>query len=330
MNPFHIFTCSRKPLTTPGKPHTPSPLPPLPLSPPLLVTLSLWLLVACTGSPQADREATVAALGRAVVQTATAAADEDVSAQDLLVTAEAAATQAVATIAAFSTEVAAAAVTATALAAAAPPTPEPPPIGTPPSPLAGEISAAAVDAELALYSVDPAAGLLVWFEPVALLEGPGLQQFQPDSPLAAVPVQDFVLTADILMDDQTTGCGFSWHADDLEQLSAQQLLLLGPGEPGPLLLQTWQGAALAPDPQQGVAFADPATADPLFSLEAGASNRLAVVAQAETFTVYSNGTLVAEFSPLVQLDAGLVALAGISQSGCRFANIWLWAFSGEN
>jgi hypothetical protein len=314
---------------TPKQQQTPAGRSPLCLT--LLIALSLLLLlVACTSSPQADREATVAALGQAVVQTATAAADEDVSPQDLLATAEAAATQAVSTIAAFSTEVAAAAVTATALAAAAPPTAEPPPAGTPPSPQLVEISSEAVEAELALYGVDPAAGALVWFEPVALLQGPGLQQFQPDSPLTAVPLQDFVITANIIMGGQAAGCGFSLRADDLEQLSSQHLLIIGSSDPGPLLLQTWQDAALAPDPERGVAFASPFATDPNFSLEPGAANRLAVVAQGETFTVYSNGVLVAEFSPLVQLEAGLVALAGTGEAGCRFENIWLWAFAGEN
>jgi hypothetical protein len=289
--------------------------------PPLLyVSLVLCLLlVACGGEATADREATVDALGRAVVLTATAAADEDVSSQDLQATAEAAATEAVSTIVAVSAEATEAAVTATAEADAQPPTPPPAPPPTGP----GELSPDEIGAELVLYGVDPEAADLVWLQPDVVLAGAGLQRFQPGGPVAAVPLADFVLAADISRQNEGSACGFSLRADDLSQISAQHLLLIGLG---PLRLETWQDGDLSPDGFRGVTFTE-ASNDPQFSLEPGAVNRLAVVARGETFTVYSNGVEVMAVNPLTQFEAGLVALAVFSEEGvgaCHFTNSGLW------
>jgi hypothetical protein len=299
------------------------------LFPVLLVSLSLGLLlVACDGGAQADREATVVALGQLVEQTATAVAGDDLSSQDLLATAEAAATAAMATISAVSTEAAESAATAAAVAAALPPD------ATPSAAQPGVLSPEAVASELILFGLDPSVGDLVWAEPTAVLAGEGLQQFQPDSPFAAIPLQNFAVVADITSGQGTTACGFTLRATNLEQLSDQHLLLISPGEPGGLTFQTWQNGLLAPDEVSGAVLIDPAAQDPQFSLAAGATNRLAVVAGGEAFTIYSNGVLVAELRPLVQLAAGQVALTGLDETGgvadCRFGNAWLWALDVED
>ena len=289
------------------------------LSPLLLISLSLCLLLAaCGDEAQADREATVSALGQAVVLTATAAADEALSPGDLLATAESAAAEALATISAISAEATETALTAAAL----PPAPESPPPPAQP----GALSPADIGAELALYGLDPSAGDLVWLQPEVVLAGESLQQFQPDSPLTAVPLQNFVLTADIVLSAPATACGFALRASNLEQLTDQHLLLVGQTAPEPLSFQTWQAGALSPNDVDGVVMANPVDADPQFNLTG--VNRLAVVVQDESFTVYTNGTQVAEFTPLTQLEAGLTALAVVGEGGtavCHFANSWLWA-----
>jgi hypothetical protein len=296
----------------------------------LLICLSFpFLLAACDSGRQTDREATVAALGELVIQTATAAAGDELSSQDLLATAEAAATEAVATISAVTTQAAAAAATAAAIAAIPP---EPQPVGTPP-PLPGDSLPEAVAVELSLYGVNPLAGDLIWLIPERLLQGEGVQQLQPQDLPAVMPVQDFVLAADIVPGTDSSACGFGLRAADLAQLRDQYLLLINPAGPGQLVFQTWQNGALTPNEREGVLIADPTTFDPQFNLTPGTTNRLAVVAIGQTFSVYSNGLLVAEFVPVTELAAGLVTLAGISEAGtavCQFSAAWLWQFTNEN
>jgi hypothetical protein len=298
------------------------------LFPLLVVSLSSGLLLAaCDGGAQADREATVVALGQWVEQTATAIAGDDLSSQDLLATAEAAATAAMATISAVSTEAAESAATAAAVAAV-------PPAVTPAAPQPGVLSPEAVASELVLLGLDPSMGDLVWLQPTAVLAGEGLQQFQPDSPFATMPLQNFAMAADITSGQGTTACGFTLRATNLEQLSDQHLLLITPAGQRGLTFQTWQNGVMAPDEASGVLLIDPSTHDPQFSPAAGTMNRLAVVADGDTFTVYSNGVLVAELTPLAQLAAGLVALTGLDETGgvadCQFSNSWLWALDVEN
>ena len=297
-----------------------SPSPPLPLFL-LLLFLSLSL-TACGGEANSDREATVTALGQAVILTATAEAEDEETPRDLLVTAEAAATEIVATIAAVSAEATATVLAATAEAAAY--TPTPPPSLPPPADPDAPLSPAEIGGELLHYGFDPTAGELIWLHPDVILAGQGLTRFQPGAPLTTIPLQNFVLTADVMLAAPGSACGFAFHANDLTQIGDQQLLLLGPAEQGSLVLQSWQGGAFTPD---AVLFANPFDTDPQFNLEPGSANRLAVVAQGGTFTVYTNGVLAAEFTPETQFGGGLTALATLSEFGvgaCHFAKGWLW------
>jgi len=296
----------------------------------LLICLSIpVLLAACDSGRQTDREATVVALGELVVQTATAAADDELSSQDLLATAEAAATEAVATISAVTTQAAASAATAAAIAAVPS---EPQPVGTPPSQSETPLPEA-IAAELSLYGLNPMAGDLIWFVPELLLDGEGVQQLQPQDLPVAMPMQDFALAADIVMGTESTSCGFGLRAADLAQLADQYLLLIDPARPGQLAFQTWQNGVLAPNESEGILIADPTVFDSQFNLTPGTVNRLAVVAIGQTFSVYSNGLLVAEFVPVTKLASGMATLSGTSEVGttmCQFSDAWLWKFNAEN
>ena len=288
----------------------------------LLLVAGLWL-TACNGEATADREATVEALGQAVVLTATADAEEDESPRQLQATAEAAATEAVSTIVAISAEATVTAVAAaTSAAAEADQQPAPPPVASPPG--GAGSPAEEIGAELTLYGVDPTVGDLVWLQPDVVLAGTDLQRYIPGGPETAVSLTNFVLAADIRAESPTTACGFSLRADDLSQISDQHLLLVGLG---PLRLETFQEGTMSPDGFRGVAFTE-ASNDPQFSLQPGATNRIAVVARDDTFAIYSNGVEVMAVDPVTQLNAGFVALATFSEENigaCHFTNSWLWA-----
>jgi hypothetical protein len=291
----------------------------------ILLTFAAWLLLAaCTGTPQTNREATREALGRAVVLTATADVDDEVSPQRLLATAEAAATEAVATISAAGTQAASLARTAEAVAALQPAA-QPLAEATPAPPVASGL--AAVEFELRLYDVEPAAGGVTWIEEEAILAGPGLQQEVPDDPAAAVPLRDFVLVADVALVGEAEACGFTLRATGTGEFESYYLVLIDRGGPMPITFQAWHNGALAPDEVRGAAAFNPAGLDPAFSLDEGASNRLAVVAQGGAFVVYSNGVRVGAVRPLLELAEGVVAFTAVNHSEtavCRFQNAWLW------
>jgi predicted pyridoxine 5'-phosphate oxidase superfamily flavin-nucleotide-binding protein len=297
----------------------------------LLLCAAWLLLVACTdvSRSQTDREATVEALGRAVVLTATADVDDEISPQRLLATAEAAATEAVATIAAAGTEAASLALTATAVADLQPGI-EPAPEATPAPPAPAGFPAEAIEAELLLYRVDPAAGAPAWFAEEVVVSGEGLQQTSPDDPAFALPLQDFVLAADVLLENgsQDAACGFSLRGGGDEPFDSYYLLLLGYPEAGSISFEGWQDGALAPDEARGAAVFDAAALDPAFNLEAGAANRLAVVAQGDTFFLYSNGAPSGTVRPLLLLREGAVGFTAVRSGDetavCRFENAWLW------
>jgi hypothetical protein len=300
----------------------------------ILLLCTAWLLVvACrdVNRPQTNREATVEALGRAVVLTATADVDDEISPQRLVATAEAAATEAVATIAAAGTETASLVMTAQAEAALQPGV-EPAPEAT--AAVVGPVgfSAEAIEAELLLYGVDAAAGAPVWFEEGVVVSGEGLQQMSPDDPVFVLPLQDFVLAADVLLEngDDGAACGFSLRAggnEPDEPFDSYYLLLLGRPEAGSISFEARQGGALAPDEARGAAVFDAAALDPRFNLDAGVANRLAVVAQGDTFFLYSNGVPAGTVRPLLTLAEGAVAFTSLGGKGtavCRFGKAWLW------
>ena len=66
--------------------------------------------------------------------------------------------------------------------------------------------------------------------------------------------------------------------------------------------------------------------DPAFDWQNDGTNRLAVVARGDTFTIFTNGTQVQEFTA-TEFDRGFVAMVALSESGrtvCEFNNTWLW------
>jgi hypothetical protein len=291
----------------------------------LLLFLVMGLAVGCDlgGEAAEEREATVEALREMVVLTATAEADEDVSSEELLATAEAAATEAVATISAASTE-AAIEVTATAEAAEATRAAQPDPTGPSPLELSGEAETA-VREELPLYNVDPGRGGPALGHPPANLSLDGSEPVALTTEFASLSLQDFVLAADVTPNVQSgsAACGFVLRSGTGED-ALQYVLLSGPPGSGQVVLQTWRAGA--PLEEETIAF-DAASLDLAFSGTNEATDRLAVVVEGPTLTVYSNGTRLGEATPATTINEGIVAFlaAGESEAAtCRFDNIWLW------
>lgn len=298
----------------------------------LVLLLVMGLTTGCdlAGEAAEEREATVEALREMVVLTATAVADDEVTSEELVVTAEAAATEAVATISASATEEAIA-VTATAESAEATRAaqPEPPaPTDASPFELSGEAEAAVLE-ELPLYTVDPAqGGPALGHPPVNLALGAGEAVATEFSTLI---VADFVLAADVTPDVQagSAGCGFALRAGVGED-ALQYVVLPGPAGSGQILLQTWQGDT--PLAEETIAF-DAAGLDPSFTEANQATNRLAVVVEGPTLTIYSNGARLGEATPDTAIAEGLVAFLiateapEATEAACQFDNAWLWLLS---
>ena len=67
--------------------------------------------------------------------------------------------------------------------------------------------------------------------------------------------------------------------------------------------------------------------DPAFEWQNNTTNRIAVVARGDTFTLYTNGTRIGEVTDSTY-NRGFVAMVALSESGrtvCEFDNAWLWS-----
>ncbi len=300
----------------------------------LVLFLLVGLTVGCdlAGEAAEEREATVDALQEMIVLTATAVAADEVTSDELVATAEAAATKAVATISAVATEEVIA-VTATAEAAEATRAaqPEPPaPTNASPFELSGEAETAVLE-ELPLYDVDPTQGGPALGHPATGLALAGAEASAITSEFRALVIEDFVLAADVTPNVQagSAACGLVLRAG-AEADAFQYVVLPGPPGSGQVLLQTWQGDT--PLVEETIAF-DASGLDPNFTEANQATNRLAVVAEGPTLTVYSNGTRLGEATPDTAVVEGIVAFLIVTETpaeteaACRFDNAWLWLLS---
>jgi len=302
----------------------------------LFLFLVVGLTVGCdlAGEAAEEREATVDALQELVALTATAVAADEVTSEELVATAEAAATEAVATISAAATAEAIA-VTATAEATGAAQPDPPDPTGASPFELSGEAETAVLE-ELPLYNVDPTQGGPALGHPPTELGLAGAEASAITSEFRTLVIEDFVLAADVTPDVQTgsAACGLVLRAGT-EDDAFQYVILPGPPGSGQILLQTWQDDT--PLAEETIAF-DAAGIDPAFTEANQATNRLAVVAEGPTLTIYSNGTLLGEAAPATAISEGIVAFLiatdtpqpQATEATCRFDNAWLWLLDSAN
>jgi hypothetical protein len=302
----------------------------------LFLFLVVGLTVGCdlAGEAAEEREATVDALQEMVVLTATAVAADEVTSDELVATAEAAATEAVATISAAATEEAIA-VTVTAEAAAATRAAQPEPADPSAFELSGDAETAVLE-ELPLYDVDPTQGGPALGHPPTELGLAGAEVSATTSEFRTLVVADFVLATDVTPDVQagSAACGLVLRAG-AETDALRYVVLPGPPGSGHILLQTWQGGTPLAD--ETIAF-DAAGLDPAFTEANQATNRLAVVAEGPSLTIYSNGTRLGEATPDTAVAEGIVAFLiatdspepQATEATCRFDNAWLWLLGPAN
>jgi hypothetical protein len=180
--------------------------------------------------------------------------------------------------------------------------------------------------ELATYGVDPFAGELAWVHPPITLEIGDPEEFVFANQFALTVARDFVMAADVNWSSasEESGCGFAMRSDGNEETPNQYLIGLARGALGHVLFAE-QIAGEVDRTQVTDIYA--AQSDPLFQGDSGTANRIAVVAQGEQFTIYSNGTRLGAVTGRSGFAEGFVAFIAVNGSGgirCDFSNGWLW------
>ena len=271
----------------------------------LLLCLGIALALVACGEETGGQDATAEALGQAVIQTATAQAAGAVDQGEVVATVEAEATaqeqQVAATQVAVATEVSLEqAATATAVAP--------------------------IEAELLSYGIDPAAGQLGWVHPPVTIHVEDYLGFDYANQFLETVAADFVVAADITWNTQygSTGCGFVVRSDGNEEAFNQYLIIATRGAEGHVGFIVMRDGEVIVDESEDI-YAN--GIDPLFEWQNDTTNRLVVIGRGDTFTIYTNGTMIDEITNEGGPDKGFVALVALNESGyttCNYDNTWLW------
>jgi hypothetical protein len=265
----------------------------------LLVAASL----ACAelgGTSSAD--ATAQALAQSIEETATAAAGESFDAEANLQTAQAQAT--LDSLDAAATQAAAAA-------------------GDEQDAAATAAAAAPIIAELPTYGVDPSEGELAWIHPPVSIDVEGYLQYDYINHFIGTLVSDYVVSSDITWNTDTglAGCGYVLRSDGNEEAINQYMVIASRGGAGTVFFVTvTEGEFL-----HELNFAT--DADPQFEWQNDFTNRLTVVARGNSFTIFTNGTQIAQVTDdtYTRGFVAMVALSESQQTHCEFNNTWLWS-----
>ena len=321
------------------------------------IALVMLLATACGGGAT-PAEMTAQALGQSISLTATAGANNNITADENLQTAVAQATANADTVSA--TQAAQAGLNAEAMAATA-------------------TAEAPIRAELPTYGIDPANGHVGWIHPPASLSVTGYLKYDYVNQFIGTVAENFVVSTDITWDTQygTSGCGLVLRSNGNEDALSQYLVIATRGANGHIVFSSMEDGKL----RNGIdSYAN--YLDPKFQVQKGATNRLTVVGRGNTLTIFTNGTqidqVVAGDQPVLVLpsaptpppegastdqlakfdkefsahgnlvtrisnnykpnlaiiqaetpyfERGFVALVALSESGetnCEFNNAWLW------
>jgi hypothetical protein len=149
-------------------------------------------------------------------------------------------------------------------------------------------------ADLPKYGVDPEGGRPGWIHPPVTLEVDGYMQYDYVNQFIATVARDFVVSSDITWNTQygTSGCGFVLRSDGNKNALNQYLTIATRGASGHVLFATMSNGDIVGGRDiyaYGI--------DPNFNWENNATNRLTVVGRGNTFTIYSNDTLIGEIDP---------------------------------
>lgn len=180
--------------------------------------------------------------------------------------------------------------------------------------------------ELATYGLDPNVGQLGWIHPPELLNVEGYMGYTYTNRFLLTVARDFVMAADITWNTQfgTTGCGFVLRSDGNEEALNQYIVIGTRGAQGHVGFVTMIDGEVDVDQSQDI-YAN--GIDPLFQWENDTTNRLVVVGQGGTFTIFTNGTQIGQITPQTVYEKGYVAFVALNESGytrCQYDNAWLW------
>jgi multidrug efflux pump subunit AcrA (membrane-fusion protein) len=226
-----------------------------------------------SGTNQAALQETAQALSNAILMTATAQAGDRLDPQASVPTAQAEATAR--SLAIVSSQTAQAALEEQKLTATA-------------------AIAAPIRAELSKYGVDPDEGRLGWIHPPVRLEVEGYMQYDYANEFIGTIARDFIVSADITWNTVTglSGCGFVLRSDGNQDALNQYLAIATRGASGHVVFGTMANGELVTG-QDFYAYG----LDPNFDWQNDVTNRLTVVGRGNTFTIYTNDTLIGEVDP---------------------------------
>jgi hypothetical protein len=187
-------------------------------------------------------------------------------------------------------------------------------------------AAAPMMQEVQSYGVDPSQGSLAWVHPPITIQAEGYMEYDYANRFLATVAEDFVLAADITWNTQfgTTGCGFVVRSDGNEEAINQYLIIATRGAQGHVLFGVQEAGKVDLDETVDI-YAN--GIDPRFGWQNDQTNRIAVVARGQTFTLFSNGTRLGDIQGPLDYDKGFVAFVALNESGtttCTFENAFLW------
>ena len=218
-----------------------------------------------------DQEATVEALAQMIQMTATANASGGFDSETNLATAQAIATQ--------SAEQLAVAQTAQAALSS--------------EQLEGTLTAfAPILSELPKYGVDPDKGHPGWIHPPVTIQAEGYLQYDYANQFLGVVAQDFVVSADITWNTQygSAGCGFVLRSNGNEEAFNQYIAIATRGGSGRVIFTTMANGEIV-NAKDIFAYG----LDSEFEWQNDTTNRMTIVAQDSTMTIFTNETQIAQF-----------------------------------
>ena len=117
------------------------------------------------------------------------------------------------------------------------------------------------------------------------------------------------------------GCGYVLRSDGNEEAINQYMVVASRGGSGTVFFVTQTGGNFF----QELNFST--DRDPQFEWQNDNTNRLTVVARGDSFTIYTNGTQIAQVndSTFTRGFVAMVALSESQQTYCEFSNTWLWS-----
>jgi hypothetical protein len=239
----------------------------------ILLLFTAGLACNISGASGLDMEGTAQALSNAILMTATAEAGSRVDPQAGIPTVLAEATAR--SLASAATQTAQANLGQQALTATA-------------------SVFAPIRAELPKYGVDPDQGRPGWIHPPVTLEVEGYMQYDYANEFIGTVARDFVVSTDITWNTVTglSGCGFVLRSDGNQEALNQYLAIASRGASGHVVFGTMANGELVTG-QDIYAYG----LDPNFDWQNDVTNRLTVVGRGNTFTIYTNDTLIGEVDP---------------------------------